>query len=279
MPELPEVEVTRRGLLAQLPGRKVIGVATSNYRLRTSIPTRLLHDHISGSEFLTIDRRAKYLLLRMTGGAVLVIHLGMTGKLALMPQSAPRHKHDHLALSLDDDRELRFNDSRRFGAVIVWPAADAADAEHQFSTWEGIEPFAPEFNTDQLLDLASRRTMPVKSLLMNSRLIAGIGNIYANETLFAARIHPLTPALLLHRKDWQRIVTQARRILQEAIDAGGSTIADFLGTSGHPGYFQLHFKVYNQERRPCTSCSHPIVKTTLAGRATYFCPTCQSPPA
>lgn len=279
MPELPEVEVTRRGLLAQLPGRTVIGVAASNYRLRTSIPTRLLLDHISGSKFLTIDRRAKYLLLRMTGGAVLVIHLGMTGKLALMPQSAPRHKHDHLALSLDDDRELRFNDSRRFGLLMVWPAADATDTEHQFSTWEGIEPFAPEFNADQLLNLASRRTMPVKSLLMNSRLIAGIGNIYANETLFAARIHPLTPALLLTRKDWQRIVTEARRILQEAIDAGGSTIADFLGTSGHPGYFQLHFKVYNQEGRPCTSCSHPIVKTTLAGRATYFCPTCQSPPA
>lgn len=279
MPELPEVEVTRRGLLAQLPGRKVVGVAASNYRLRTSIPTRLLHDHISGSEFLTIDRRAKYLLLRMTGGAVLVIHLGMTGKLALMPQSAPRHKHDHLALSLDDDRELRFNDSRRFGLLMVWPAADATNTEHQFSTREGIEPFAPEFNADQLLYLASRRTMPVKSLLMNSRLIAGIGNIYANETLFAARIHPLTPALLLNRKDWQRIVTQARRILQEAIDAGGSTIADFLGTSGHPGYFQLHFKVYNQKGRPCTSCSHPIVKTTLAGRATYFCPTCQSPPA
>lgn len=278
MPELPEVEVTRRGLLAQLPGRKVVGVAASNYRLRTSIPTRLLREHISGGKFLTIDRRAKYLMLRMTGGTVLVIHLGMTGKLALMPQSAPRHKHDHLALSLDDDRELRFNDSRRFGALLVWPAAEAAEAELKFSAREGIEPFAPAFNADQLLDLASKRTIPVKSLLMNSRIIAGIGNIYANETLFAARIHPLMPAFLLNREDWQRIVAEARRILQEAIDAGGSTIADFLGTGGHPGYFQLQFKVYNQEDKPCASCSQPIVKTTLAGRATYFCPTCQPPP-
>ena len=277
MPELPEVEVTRRGLLAQLPGRKVVGVAASKHRLRTPIPIRLLNECILGNTFLTIDRRAKYLLLRMTGGAILVMHLGMTGKLTLMPRSTAPHKHDHLVLSLDNDNELCFNDSRRFGALLVWPAEEAADAEQEFSAGEGIEPFAPEFNADQLLALAGRRKLPVKSLLMNSRLIAGIGNIYANETLFAARIHPLTPASLLHHQDWQRIISEARRILQEAIDAGGSTIADFLGTSGHPGYFQLRFKVYNREGVACTACAHPIVKTTLAGRATYFCPSCQLP--
>jgi len=279
MPELPEVEVTRRGLLSQLPGRTVVRISSSGHRLRTAIPRRLLRMHILDREIGTIDRRAKYLLLRMTGGAVLVIHLGMTGKLGLMARETARHPHDHLILSLDDDRELRFNDSRRFGAILVWPAAEAEAAEHAFSAKEGIEPFGPAFNAAYLHLLAGTRKTPVKSLLMNGRLIAGIGNIYANEILFAARVHPLTPAGCLGRDDWQRIVTEGRRILQQAIDAGGSTIADFLGASGHPGYFQLHFKVYGRKDGPCLHCKKTIVKTTLAGRATYFCPACQPLPS
>jgi formamidopyrimidine-DNA glycosylase len=278
MPELPEVEVTRRGLLADLPGRTVVHISWSGHRLRTAIPRRLLQEHILGREILTIDRRAKYLLLRMVGGAVLVIHLGMTGKLALVGRDTAPHKHDHLVLSLDSVRDLRLNDSRRFGALIVWPAAYAEGYEREFSAKEGIEPFGLEFNAEHLLDLAGKRKTPVKSLLMNARLVAGIGNIYANEILFAARIHPLTPASRLVGEEWQGIITAGRRILQQAIDAGGSTIADFLGASGHPGYFQLQFKVYGRKDCPCTHCSQPIVKTTLAGRATYFCPTCQTLP-
>jgi len=278
MPELPEVEVTRRGLLSQLPGRTVVRISWSKHRLRTPMPRRLLREHILGREIRTIDRRAKYLLLRTSEGAVLVIHLGMTGKLGLMAGTTARHPHDHLVLSLDDARDLRLNDSRRFGAVLVWPAAEAEAAERAFSTQEGIEPFGPEFNANHLHLLAGTRKTPVKSLLMNGRLIAGIGNIYANEILFAARVHPLTPAGQLGPDDWQRIVTESRRILQQAIDAGGSTIADFLGASGHPGYFQLHFQVYGRQDCPCLHCSHPIVKTTLAGRATYFCPACQPLP-
>ena len=278
MPELPEVEVTRQGLLRQLPGRTVVGISWSAHRLRTAIPCRFLQEHILGRKILTIDRRAKYLLLRMAGGSVLVIHLGMTGKLGLISKETTRHKHDHLVLSLDDDSEMRFNDSRRFGALAVWPAAQAQADERAFSAREGIEPFSPEFNASSLLRIAGNRKTPVKSLLMNGRLIAGIGNIYANETLFAARIHPLTPANQLTLDDWQRITTEGRRILQQAIDAGGSTIADFLGASGNPGYFQWHFKVYGRKDGPCLHCAQPIVKTTLAGRATYFCPTCQLPP-
>lgn len=275
MPELPEVEVTRRGLLSQLPGRRVVHVSWSGYRLRTAIPGRLLQEYILGCEFRTLDRRAKYLLLRMAGGSVLVIHLGMTGKLTLVGREAVRHKHDHLVLSLDDDRELRFNDSRRFGSLTVWPAADAEAEERELSVREGVEPFSADFTVEHLLHLAGKRRTPVKSLLMNGRLVAGIGNIYANETLFAARIHPLTPVNRLRVEEWQRIITESRRILQQAIDAGGSTIADFLGAGGHPGYFQLQFKVYGRKHCPCLHCSQPVVKTTLAGRATYFCPSCQ----
>jgi formamidopyrimidine-DNA glycosylase len=275
MPELPEVEVTRQGLLADLPGRTVVHISWSGHRLRAAIPCRLLLEHILGREILTIDRRAKYLLLRMMGGSVLVIHLGMTGKLALVGRNTAPHKHDHLVMSLDSVRDLRLNDSRRFGTLIVWPAAHAEAQEREFSAKEGVEPFGLEFNTEHLLDLAGTRKTPVKSLLMNARLVAGIGNIYANEILFAARIHPLTPANRLAGEEWQRIVIEGRRILQQAIDAGGSTIADFLGASGHPGYFQLQFKVYGRKDCPCPHCSQPIVKTTLAGRATYFCPSCQ----
>jgi formamidopyrimidine-DNA glycosylase len=275
MPELPEVEVTRQGLAAQLLGRTVVALAWSGYRLRSEIPIDALQRHILGQGIQAIDRRAKYLLVRMLGGAVLVLHLGMTGKLGLMVQETPRHQHDHLLLALDDGRELRFNDSRRFGMIAVWPAECAAQTERDFSAREGIEPFAPEWNATQLHQLFGAKRTPIKSLLMNGRLIAGIGNIYANEILFAARIHPLSPASHLQRDDWQRIVIEGQRILRQAIAAGGSTIADFLGTSGQPGYFQLHFTVYSRKGCPCPQCAQPISKTTSAGRATYFCPACQ----
>lgn len=275
MPELPEVEVTRRGLLEQLPGRTIMQIAWSGHRLRTEIPCQLLQDHIDRQQITTIDRRAKYLLVRMQSGASLVIHLGMTGKLGLIRQEAAGHRHDHLVLKLDNTMELRFNDSRRFGSISVWPAAQAQESERRFSDKEGIEPFGSDFTIEHLLRLAKSRQSPVKSFLMNTRLVAGIGNIYANEILFAARIHPLTPASRLSADAWQRLITISRLILQQAIDAGGSTIADFLGASGHPGYFQLQFKVYGRKDAPCPECARPIVKTALAGRATYYCPICQ----
>ncbi|MCL2789359.1 MAG: bifunctional DNA-formamidopyrimidine glycosylase/DNA-(apurinic or apyrimidinic site) lyase [Desulfobulbus sp.] len=278
MPELPEVEVTRRGLLDHLSGRTVAAIALSGHRLRIPMPCRQLREHILDQRIVTIDRRAKYLLVRMAGGSVLVIHLGMTGKLGLLDGDAPRHRHDHLILTLDNGKEVRFNDSRRFGAVMVWPAEGAENAECTFSAREGLEPLGEEFTAGQLLRLAERKTAPVKSLLMNGRLVAGIGNIYANEILFASRIHPLTPAGRLTVDDWQRVAAESRRILHLAIATGGSTIADFLGATGHPGYFQLHFQVYGRKDLPCLLCGQPIVKTSLAGRATYFCPACQPAP-
>ncbi|MCL1980548.1 MAG: bifunctional DNA-formamidopyrimidine glycosylase/DNA-(apurinic or apyrimidinic site) lyase [Proteobacteria bacterium] len=278
MPELPEVEVTRQGLLDHLPGRTVTAIAVSGLRLRIPMPLGLLHEHILQRRIQTLDRRAKYLLMRMDSGAVLVIHLGMTGKLGLHEDGAARHRHDHLILTLDSGQQVRLNDSRRFGAVMVWPAKAAQEAECAFSAREGIEPLGSEFTARHLHRLADRRIVAVKSLLMNGRLIAGIGNIYANEILFASRIHPATEARRLTVADWRRVVVESQRILQLAIATGGSTIADFLGATGHPGYFQLHFQVYGRERLPCPRCGQTIVKTVLAGRATYSCPVCQPAP-
>lgn len=275
MPELPEVEVTRRGLLAQLPGKTVRRISCSKFSLRQRIPRRLLQSEIVGQEIRTIDRRGKHLLVRMTSGAMLVIHLGMTGKLGLIDPDIPRHRHDHVILSLDTGLELRFNDSRRFGFIAVWPADEAARLETQFSQREGIEPFGSAFTAEKLHALAATRRIPVKTFLMNSKIIAGIGNIYANEILFATGIHPAKPVHRIRLLEWQKVVAASREILQQAIDAGGSTISDFLGTNGHPGYFQLQFRVYGRKDQACVRCATPIVKTEISGRATFYCPNCQ----
>lgn len=278
MPELPEVEVTRQGLLPALPGCRITRISRSSKRLRAEVSRQLLNRHLLGATIRTIDRRAKYLLFRLTGGATLVIHLGMSGKLSLVPATTPRARHDHLCLSLDTDMELRFNDARRFGSVLLWPAAEAQQLEAVFSAQLGVEPLATELSAEYLLAKSRSRTQGVKTLLMDARVVAGIGNIYANEILFAARLHPLTPARRVSRAQWAKVVTASRKILQAAILAGGSTIADFLGASGHPGYFQLQFAVYKRQGQKCRKCRQAIVRITVGGRATYFCPGCQRHP-
>ena len=275
MPELPEVEVTRRGLLSDLPGRLVTAVRCGRLRLRAPLPAALLRTHIAGQRITTIDRRAKYLLFRMASGAVLVAHLGMTGKFGVMAADAPTHKHDHLVLVLDNGVEVRYNDSRRFGSIVVWPAARAAELEAEFSAREGIEPFGPQFTGRTLHRLAAGRSAPVKAFIMNSRLVAGIGNIYANEMLFAARIDPETPAGALTLRQWNRLVRAGVDILARAIEAGGSTVADFLSASGHRGYFQLQHSVYGRDGEPCRRCGRSVVRNVLGGSATYRCPRCQ----
>lgn len=222
MPELPEVEVTRRGLLPAVAGRVVQAAWTSRLPLRATVSAARLKRHLLGGRIVGIDRRAKYLLFRFAGGAVLVLHLGMSGKLSLLPAATPRRRHDHLELAL-----------------------------------------------------AAERQTPLKSFLMNSRLIAGIGNIYANEILFAAGLHPERPAATLQAPDWAGLIHESRRILEAAIQAGGATIADFLGADGHPGYFQLQLQVYGKSGESCPSCGTPLSHTVLAGRSTWFCPHCQ----
>ncbi|HHL33354.1 MAG TPA: bifunctional DNA-formamidopyrimidine glycosylase/DNA-(apurinic or apyrimidinic site) lyase [Desulfobulbaceae bacterium] len=277
MPELPEVEVTRRGLLPHLPGKKITRISWSNKRLRTPIPRKLLRDAIAGEQVRTVDRRAKYLLVRMMSGSVLILHLGMTGKIGLFPGGAPRARHDHLRLLLENGMEMRFNDSRRFGSILVWPAEHAVELEERFNKGKGIEPFSTEFTGDTLKGLAEKRRQPVKTFLMDSRLVAGIGNIYANETLFAVGIFPETPVNHITEAQWQAIAVHCQEILSRAIEAGGSTISDFIGSSGAPGYFQLQLQVYGRAGDPCSRCGAPIEKRKTGGRATFFCPRCQQP--
>jgi formamidopyrimidine-DNA glycosylase len=278
MPELPEVEVTRLGLLPHLLGRKVTAVLSSGKRLRLPMPVRLLEEHICDGTVAAVDRRAKYLLIRMDNASVLVVHLGMTGRLWLFPDTAAGAAHDHLCLRLDSGLELRFNDARRFGSVMVWSGEEAARLEEDFSQSQGVEPFSPDFTAATLARLAGQRRQPVKLFLMDARLISGIGNIYANETLFAVGIHPFTPAGSLNAAQWQRIADCAVAILKRAIAAGGSTISDFIGSSGQPGHFQLQLAVYGRKGLTCVICGQTISRENLGGRATFFCSHCQPLP-
>jgi len=275
MPELPEVEVTRLGLLPHLLQHRVIEVHWSGKGLRLPVPRRLLRDSILGNTVTAIDRRAKYLLFRMQDNSVLLVHLGMTGKLGIFAATDPTAPHDHLRFRLENNQELRFNDVRRFGSIMVWPGQKAKLLEEQFNRTKGLEPFSPEFTAENLAGLARRRTIAVKKFLMDSGIIAGIGNIYANEILFAAGIHPRTGVAKLSEAQWQHITECSREILSRAIAAGGSTISDFLGSSGKPGYFQLQLAVYGKKDHPCPACGTIISKEILAGRATFFCSHCQ----
>ena len=254
MPELPEVEVTRLGLQPHLPGREVKEVRWSNKRLRQPMPRKLLKEFLPGTSCRTVDRRGKYLLLRMENGSVLVLHLGMTGKLSLVPTDEPLARHYHFRLNLDNRQDLRFNDSRRFGSISIWPSREANTLEKALNSRIGLEPFSKKLTADYLLERSRTKSQPIKNFLMDGRVIAGIGNIYANEILFQVSVHPATPARLLNRPTWKKIITACRRIMNKAIEAGGSSISDFLGTSGNPGYFQFQFKVYGRKGHPCSRC-------------------------
>ncbi|WPD22802.1 MAG: bifunctional DNA-formamidopyrimidine glycosylase/DNA-(apurinic or apyrimidinic site) lyase [Candidatus Electrothrix scaldis] len=275
MPELPEVEVTCRGLRPHLLERRILAVRSSGKPLRQPLPEDLIRQCLCDNTISAVERRAKYILVRFADGAVLLIHLGMTGKLGIFPKGKEGAKHDHLALSLDNGSELRFNDARRFGSLVVWPADEAKELEQAFLARQGLEPLSTEFTGENLYERARQCRLPIKSFLMDSHRISGIGNIYANETLFAAGIHPLCPANSLSTEQWQEVATCAARILKQAIKAGGSTISDFLGASGQPGYFQLQLAVYGKKGEDCPRCGEEIQKEVIGGRATFFCSECQ----
>ena len=273
MPELPEVEVIKRGLIPHVVGRKITDISSSRKKLRLEVPIKKLDQLIKNSSIKAIHRRAKYLLFEMTNGAMMIIHLGMSGKLTLFPAKAPQAIHDHLRFRLDNKMEMRFNDTRRFGFVQVMDKEEFAKKK-PFDHL-GPEPLEEDFTASYLKKKAGKRVQPIKNFLMDSRMVVGIGNIYANEILFYANILPTTPIGSLTRPMWERIVHFSREVLARAIKSGGSTIADFVGSSGEPGYFQLELMVYGRADEPCKLCITPISKTVIGGRATYFCPRCQ----
>ena len=273
MPELPEVEVIRRGLIPHLVGRTIERVVISNRRLRLPVPRAKLRHWVQGRQVKSVERRAKYLLVNMSGGSVMVLHLGMTGRLAFFANGTPRKPHDHLRFLLNSGLELRFNDVRRFGSVQV--LAPEAQESAQIFAGLGIEPLGPDFTDSYLMQRARGKVRPVKNFLMDAKVVVGIGNIYANEILFAAGLKPTRQVGDMGQPSWDRVVRASRKVLERAIACGGTTISDYVSSSGEAGYFQCELKVYGREGQECQSCGGRIVRVVLSGRATFYCPSCQ----
>jgi formamidopyrimidine-DNA glycosylase len=270
MPELPEVETTRRGLEPLLVGRTIQSARIHNRALRWPVPHGLSRS-LAGKTVRLIDRRSKYLLLDCTDGT-LIVHLGMTGHLRVIPANEPLRKHDHVELLLDDGRALRFNDSRRFGAIL-WTREDPLT--HPLLKELGPEPFDRAFTAGYLAGRAQRRVVAVKPFLMDAKTVVGVGNIYASETLFRAGIDPRRAAGKVSRAAFQRLVKSVREVLTEAIEAGGTTIRDFANSAGEPGYFSVSLQVYGRDGEACVTCSTPVRLVRLGQRSTYFCAKCQ----
>lgn len=272
MPELPEVEVVRRGIAPYLEGHQVASVTIRNPNLRWPVPSDL-GKTLSGLTIDKVARRGKYLLFGC-GKGTLILHLGMSGSLRLLPAAAVTMpgKHDHADLTLDNGTVLRFKDPRRFGAIL-WTSVDAM--RHPLLAQLGPEPLTEAFNGYLLYQRTRNRSASIKEVLMNSRIVAGVGNIYANEALFQAGIHPMRPAGGLELIKCEELAQAIKDILSLAIEAGGSSLRDFVDTSGNPGYFQQQYWVYRQAARPCRKCGTTILQARQGQRSTFYCPQCQ----
>ena len=270
MPELPEVETTRRGLRPYALRRRIVALEVYEPRLRWPVP-RNLPNKVAGQRIVRTGRRAKYLLLELESGTLL-LHLGMSGNLRVVPAQAPRVSHDHFDLVLDSGLALRFNDPRRFGSLLY---TSGDPQQHPLLAGLAPEPFAAAFDADYLWRTTRRRRVAIKQLLMNSRLVVGVGNIYASEALFRARIRPKRQARTLSRAEAARLVRAVRTVLAQAIRAGGTTLRDYLGADGAPGYFRQRLYVYERRGKPCRRCGTPVRAVTQGQRSTYYCPSCQ----
>jgi len=275
MPELPEVEVIRQGLLPLVKGRKIAGFGSSGKRLRTEVPEECIGERLVGAVITGIERKAKYLLFTFDSGDLLTIHLGMTGRLTIFPAETPPARHDHLFFLLDNGRELRFNDTRRFGSVQCFKNAEKTQALRRLFATTGPEPFSAQCTPAYLHARARNRSQAVKTFIMNSAILAGVGNIYANESLFAAGIHPRRPARRISRERYDLLADSIRRTLSEAIEVGGTSLRDFTVGDGTPGYFGQSLKVYGREGEPCLQCAAPVRREVIGQRSTFFCPRCQ----
>lgn len=270
MPELPEVETTRRGLEPHLRGRVIAEVSVHEPRLRWPVAPGL-GALLSGRKILAVERRAKYLLLRFDTGTLL-LHLGMSGSLRVLPIGTPRLNHDHLELRLDSGQALRLNDPRRFGSCLY---TDAPPDDHPLLRHLAPEPFDPAFNAGYLFGITRGRRVSIKQLLMDGRLVTGVGNIYASESLFRARIRPQRAARRVTLAECGALVRSIRAVLQMALRSGGTTLRDYVSADGTPGYFRQKLNVYERAGQPCRRCRTPIRQLVQGQRSTYHCPACQ----
>lgn len=269
MPELPEVEITRRGIAPHVARQRVLSVKVRNPNLRWRVPVRLAH-HLAGAEVESVSRRAKYLLLNTAAGSV-IIHLGMSGSLRVLRPGTPPQPHDHVDIVFGNDRCLRFRDPRRFGCVL-WARHPQ---RHRLLQDLGPEPLSADFSGDHLFEISRSRSCAVKNLLMNARVVVGIGNIYASEALYAAGIHPQRGAHRISLGRYQRLAGHAKRILNDAIEAGGTTLRDFQQADGRPGYFRYALEVYGRDGSPCGRCGNVIKRRVIGQRSSFYCPKCQ----
>ncbi len=269
MPELPEVEVTRQGLLP-LISQTVKSVVIRNASLRWPIPDHL-PTTLNNQQLLSLKRRAKYILANFENGTLL-IHLGMSGHISLLDRNYPPEKHDHFDIQFQNGHVLRLNDPRRFGAVL-W--AGAYPEQHDLLRSLGPEPLEAEFDASYLYQQMQARPSAIKNTIMDAHLVVGIGNIYANESLFRARIHPQYPANKLNFTQCEKLVEEIKATLADALIAGGSSLRDFAAVNGQSGYFQQSYFVYARTNQPCKVCGNAIKNIKLGQRSTFYCQHCQ----
>lgn len=269
MPELPEVETSRRGIAPWLERQQVIGITVRERRLRWPVPEDIDRE-LPGKFIRSVRRRAKYLLFDTDGGTLL-LHLGMSGSLRIADPAEPPGAHDHVDIVAANGKALRFRDPRRFGSLLWTRDPDG----HPLLKDLGPEPLAEGFDGDYLHRKARGRRVPIKSFIMNSSVVAGVGNIYANEALFAAGIHPRRRAERISRARMERLAGAIRGVLARAIEAGGTTLRDFHGGDGEPGYFSRELLVYGRDDGACSRCAEPLTVAVVGQRSTYYCHRCQ----
>lgn len=270
MPELPEVETTRRGIIPHVVDQTISKIVIRAPKLRWPIPTSIA-SHLPGKTIRSIDRRAKYLLVNFDTGTMLV-HLGMSGRLQTLSESTPAQKHDHVDIEFTNGSCLRYTDPRRFGSIL-WTTKPAL--EHKLLVDLGPEPFDAEFNAKYIALRAKNKKVAVKNFIMDSKIVVGAGNIYANEALFAAKIDPRTPAQKVDLEQYTLLVKHIKRILKLAIEKGGTTLKDFLDSDGNPGYFSQKLQVYGRTNQPCLRCDGTVQAQMIGQRNTFFCTGCQ----
>ena len=269
MPELPEVETTKNGVAPYCEARKLSKLIVRNPSLRWPVPDNLA-ETLEGHTLSSVSRRGKYLLFHFEHGTAL-LHLGMSGNLRVMPSGSAAGKHDHVDLCFGEYC-LRFNDARRFGCLL-W--TEQAVAEHKLIRHLGPEPLTDEFTSDYLYQRSRKRKVALKSFLMDSKIVVGVGNIYANEALFSSGLHPLKAAEKLSKAKSILLVDEIKRVLSKAIQQGGTTLKDFVGSDGKPGYFAQQLQVYGRAGEPCNHCGKALTEHHLNQRSTVYCTHCQ----
>lgn len=272
MPELPEVEITRLGILKRVGGRRCTGAVVRETRFRKSAPANL-SELLTGQCLRSIERRGKYLIWNFDRGYI-VSHLGMSGVMRIVdPKVTEPVKQDHIDI-LFGDLAVRYHDPRRFGFVIWLPESQDPYALPEIAKL-GEEPFSDSFTVSRLRSALANTSLPIKEAMLTGKYVVGVGNIYCSESLFKARISPLTPANKISKQRLERLVTAIREVLTLSLNEGGSTLKDFVSAEGEQGYFTLNAKVYGKEGKPCANCGRPIKKIIQNGRATYYCSNCQ----